>query len=82
MRVRESRELADAGLDSSGFELVRSPSAVTAVYDCAATLEAYYDECGSVVREVTGAHATFSLDHVIREPEVQFSAGDTDGSPT
>ena len=39
----------------------------------------YYDECKAIARELTGAHTTFTFDHIIREPETQLSAGGIDG---
>ena len=78
--VMNAREHADLGLHSSGFELVRSPSAVTDFYDCAMVMGTYYDECRAIARKLTGAHTAFTFDHIIREPELQFSGGGTDGS--
>ena len=78
--VMNAREHADLGLHTSGFELVRSPSAVTNFYDCDLVMETYYDECKAMALELTGAHTTFTYDHIIREPGLQFSGGGTDGS--
>ena len=66
--VMNAHEHADLGLHSSGFELVRSPSAVTDFYDCDLVMGTYYEECGATARELTGAHTTFTFDHIIREP--------------
>ena len=78
--VMNAHEHADLGLHSSGFELVRSPSAVTDFYDCDLVMGTYYEECGATARELTGAHTTFTFDHIIREPGLQFSGGGLDGS--
>ena len=78
--VMNAREHADLGLHSSGFELVRSPSAVTDFYDCDLVMGTHYEECKAIARTLTGAHTTFTFDHIIREPELQFSGGGTDGS--
>lgn len=78
--VLNAREAADVGLHASGFELLQSPSAVADFYDCDAVMGTYYDECKAVARELTGARATFTFDHIIREPGSQLSGGGTDGS--
>ncbi len=78
--VMNAREHADLGLHTSGFELVRSPSAVTNFYDCDLVMGTYYDECKATALELTGAHTTFTYDHIIREHGLQFSGGGTDGS--
>ena len=78
--VMNAHEPADLGLHASGFELVRSPSAVTDFYDCDLVMATYYDECKAIARKLTGAHTTFTYDHIIREPGLQFSGGGTDGS--
>ena len=75
--VMNAREHADLGLHTSGFELVRSPSAVTNFYDCDLVMGTYYDECKATALELTGAHTTFTYDHIIREPGLQFSGGGT-----
>ena len=78
--VMNAHDHADLGLHDGGFELVRSPSAVTDFYDCDLVMETYYDECKAIARELTRAHTTFTFDHIIREPGLQFSGGGTDGS--
>ena len=78
--VMNAHEHADPGLHSSGFELVRSPSAVTDFYDCDLVMGTYYEECKAIARKLTGAHTTFTYDHIIREPGLQFSGGGTDGT--
>lgn len=77
--VSNARGQAGLGLGSSGFELIRSPSAVADFYDCDEVMATYYDECKAIARELTGAHATFTFDHIIREPGLQYSGGGTDG---
>ena len=78
--VMNAHDHADLGMHSSGFELVRSPSAVTDFYDCDLVMGTYYEECKAIARTLTGAHTTFTFDHIIREPELQFSGGGLDGS--
>ena len=78
--VMNAREHADAGLHTSGFELLRSPSSVGDFRDCDEVMGTYYDECRSTARELTGAHTTFTYDHLIREPGLQYSGGGTDGT--
>ena len=78
--VMNAHEHADAGLHTSGFELLRIPSAVRDFYDCDEVMGTYYDECRSIARELTGAHTTFTYDHLIREPGLQYSGGGTDGT--
>ena len=78
--VMNAHEHRNPGLHSSGFELVRSPSAVTDFYDCGLVMGTYYDECKAIAQKLTGAHTTFTYDHIIREPGLQFSGGGTDGS--
>lgn len=78
--VMNARDYSDLGLHTSGFELVLAPSAVTDFYDCDLVMGTYYDECKVIARELTGAHTTFTYDHIIREPGLQYSGGGTDGS--
>jgi hypothetical protein len=78
--VMNAREHADLGLHKSGFELVQAPSAVTDFYDCDLVMNTYYDECKAVAQRLTGAHTTFTFDHIIREPGQQYSGGGIDGS--
>lgn len=78
--VMNAREHSDLGLHASGFELVLSPSTVTDFYDCDLLMGTYYNECRAVARELTRAHTTFTYDHIIREPGLQYSGGGTDGS--
>jgi hypothetical protein len=78
--VMDADGLADKGLHSSGFELVNSPSAVKDFYDCDEVMATYYAECKAIAKSLTGAHTTFTFDHIIREPGKQFSGGGTDRS--
>lgn len=80
IEVRDARDNEDLGLHTSGFELVHAPSAVTDFYDHEVVLGTYYDECKALAKELTGAHTTFTFDHILREPGGQLSAGGTDGS--
>ncbi len=78
--VMNAHEHAGLGLHASGFELVRSQSAVTDFYDCDLVMATYYDECKAIAQKLTGAHTTFTYDHIIREPGLQLSGGGTDRS--
>ncbi|MBT5444364.1 MAG: hypothetical protein HOK91_16430 [Gammaproteobacteria bacterium] len=78
--VMNAHEHVDAGLHVSGFELVHSPSAVTDFYDCELVMDTYYSECKAIAQKLTGAHTTFTFDHIIREPGQQYSGGGIDGS--
>ena len=77
--VMDARGVPGLGLDTSGFDLLHSPSAVTDFYDCDKVIATYYEECKATARELTGAHTTFTFDHIIREPGLQYSGGGTDG---
>ena len=72
----------DIGLHKSGFELVRSSSAVNDFYDVEEVMNVYYEECKTIARRLTGAHTAFTYDHIIREPSKQISAGGTGTSQT
>jgi hypothetical protein len=78
--VMNAREHADLGLHTSGFELLRAPSAAIDFYDCDQVMGTYYQECRTIAQRLTGAHTTFTFDHIIREPGLQYSGGGTDGS--
>ena len=80
VQVMNARGHPDLGLQTSGFELVYSPSAVTDFHDCQQVMDTYYGECKAIAEKLTGAQATFTYDHIIREPGVQHSGGGTDGS--
>ena len=80
--IRDARQENDTGLESSGFELIRRPSAVTDFLDNDEVMRVYYEECKALARELTGASAAFTFDHLIREPGRQISGGGTDGKPT
>ena len=75
--VMNAHEHADLGLHSSGFELITAPSAITDFYDCDHVMGPYHQECKSIAQELTGAHTTFTFDHIIREPGLQYSGGGT-----
>lgn len=75
--VSDARENDDIGLHKSGFELVHSPSAVKDFYDADEVMKIYYEECKGLTTKLTGAHTTFTYDHIIREPGKQLSAGGT-----
>ena len=78
--VRNARGKSDLGLHSSGFELVNAPTAVTDFYECDEVMRTYYAECKAIAQRLTGAHTTFTFDHIIREPGIQYSGGGIDGS--
>ncbi|NKB98794.1 MAG: hypothetical protein GKR90_09925 [Pseudomonadales bacterium] len=78
--VLDASQETGLGLHVSGFELVRKPSATSDFYDHAEVMKVYYSECKALAQKLTGAHTTYTFDHIIREPQKQFSAGGTDGS--
>ena len=75
VQVMDAREHPEPGLHQSGFKLVHSPSAVTDFYDCDQVMETYYEECKATARKLTGAHTTFTYDHIIREAGSQYTGG-------
>ena len=79
LKVMNAQGQPGLGLHASGFELVRSPSAVSDFHDCQQVMATYYEECKALAQKLTGADATFTYDHIIREPGVQHSGGGTDG---
>ena len=82
VHVLDAREHQDVGLHKSGFQLVRSPSKIKDFYDPEEVTNVYYEECKAIARQLTGAHTTFTYDHIIREPGKQFSAGGTGSAQT
>ena len=62
--VMNAHEHTDPRLHATGFELVNSPSAVTDFYDCDLVIGTYYNECKAIAKKLTGAHATFTHDHI------------------
>ena len=80
--IRDARREADTGLEASGFELFRRPTAVTDFLDHEEVMRVYYEECKAFARELTGASLAYTFDHLIREPGRQISGGGTDGRPT
>ncbi len=76
--VASARGVSGLGIDSSGFALLQSPSAVTDFYDCGNVMATYYAECKATARELTGARTTCTFDHIIREPGLQYSGGGID----
>ena len=77
--LNASHELG-LGIHTSGFEMVRKPTAIHDFYDCAEVMSVYYEECKALARKLTGAHTTYTFDHIIRESEKQLSSGGIDGS--
>ncbi|MGY1745021.1 CmcJ/NvfI family oxidoreductase [Blastococcus sp. SYSU D00695] len=65
------------GLDTTGYTLVRRPSAVRNWYDSSEVIDTYYRECRDLARELTGASHAFTFDHIIREPGRQIGGGGT-----
>ncbi len=80
VQVTDARDNPQLNLHTSGFELVHAPSKVVDFYDCSAVMATYYEECRAVAKKLTGAHTTFTFDHVIRERDTQYNGGGTDGS--
>ncbi len=79
VQVFDARDNDDIGLHCSGFQLVHAPSTVADFYDCDEVMSTYYDECKRIATELTGAHTTFTYDHIIREPNTQYNGGGKDG---
>lgn len=77
LSIHDARTAHGLGLESSGFTLLEQPSEVQDFYDCDAVMARYYEECKAAARELTGAHTTFTYDHIIREPGKQYCAGGT-----
>jgi hypothetical protein len=74
--IRDARaEAASLGLERSGFEVFRRPSAVRDWFDEAEVMSTYYEECRALAREVSGASHAFTFDHLIREPGRQTAGG-------
>ncbi len=71
----DARQASGLGLHSSGFELVQAPSSVQNFQDHHEVMQTYYDECCALAAQLTGAHSTFTFDHIIREPGTQLTAG-------
>lgn len=80
VNVMNAQNIQGLGLHTSGFELLHSPSNVADFYNCAEVMTTYYAECKALAQKLTGAHTTFTFDHIIRESGVQYCAGGTDGS--
>lgn len=80
LQIDNARLHDDLGIHSSGFELFHAPSAVDDFYAHEEVMRTYYNECKALAAQLTGAHTTFTFDHIIREPGSQLSAGGTDGS--
>ena len=78
--IRDGRTTDGLGLEASGFTLIDRPSEVTDFYDCDAVIATFYQECKTAAMELTGAHTTFTFDHIIREPGLQYCAGGTSGT--
>ncbi len=77
--IRDARRAESLGLEVSGFTLIDRPSDVIDFYDCDAVMARYYEECKATAKALTGAHTTFTFDHIIREPGLQYCAGGTTG---
>jgi hypothetical protein len=79
--IRDAREAIGVGLETTGFDLIRAPSAVQDFYAVDAVMKTYYAECRNLAMHLTGASHAFTFDHLIREPGRQISGGGTDGQP-
>lgn len=71
---------ADLGIETSGFEVFRAPTAVTDWFNTEHVTRVYHEECKALARSILGAEHTFTWDHLIREPEKQTVCGGIDGS--
>ncbi len=78
--IADARTANNIGVHESGFELLNAPSAVKDFADCDEVMAIYYEECKALAAKLTGATATFTFDHIIREKGSQYSGGGTDGS--
>mmetsp|Transcript_126874 Transcript_126874/g.406266 ORF Transcript_126874/g.406266 Transcript_126874/m.406266 type:complete len:388 (-) Transcript_126874:381-1544(-) len=67
IEVQNGRELADAGLETSGFALLQHTSAVHDWEDLKEVQSKYYPEMRELVRGVTGASRCLVNSHVIRK---------------
>src|SRR5216684_8503616 len=56
-------------LDSEGFALARHQSRVANFYDDDEIRSAYYPECETILKEVTGAARVVVFDHIVRSAE-------------
>lgn len=65
--VRNGR-LASLSLDGQGFELRKSPTALSYedFYNQEATISAYYRECAEIIKAATGASIVEAFDHNVR----------------
>ena len=79
--INDARQTAGLSLDTSGFQLVDHPSAVTDFLDHKAVVSTYYEECKVIAKALTGASVAHTYDHLVREPGRQISGGGTDGVP-
>ena len=77
--ISDARQMDDAGLDRSGFQVVRRPTSVADFMDNEEVMRVYYEECRQLAKEITGASVAYTYDHLIREPGRQISGGGTDG---
>jgi hypothetical protein len=65
--IRNARPSADTfRLDSHGFAILRTPSAITEFDDEVAIRTTYYAEADRLLKEATGADRVFIFDHTIR----------------
>ena len=71
----DARQAVGLGLHTSGFELLQAPSKVQDFDDHHEVMRTYYEECCAHAAYLTGAHTTFTFDHIIREPGTQVTAG-------
>lgn len=69
VQIHNGRDLADAGLDTTGFALVRHESAVTDWSDDEQVQAVHYDELRALVAGLTGASRCFVNRHTIRKSD-------------
>lgn len=79
--IRDARQRTDEPtIDSNGFTLIESSTAVTDWFASEQVTSRYYAECRDAAQRLTGASHTFTFDHLIREPGKQTAGGGLDGS--
>ncbi len=79
VEVTDARAVPGLSLATSGFELVYAPTGIVDFYDCDLVMREYYTQCKALAARLTGAHTTFTFDHIIREPGLQYDGGGIDG---
>jgi len=67
--IHNARLLADASLDSTGFQLEHHRSRVANWHDGRQVAQLYYPEINALVKKITGATHAFSNNHLLRQSE-------------